>query len=81
MSNIAKKHENYDMWDFGKVKVKSYYSKNKLNNSTELLGYSLLKNYNNNPPPDPNSGFVPRFSGNYCFSLSLTKEWQANFIP
>ena len=38
---------------FPKVKSKSYESKTKQNNSTELSGYSFLKICNKNGPPDP----------------------------
>ena len=56
------------------MKSKSYYSKMKQNNSSEILSFSFNNNiYNKNDPPDSldrKSGFFPgcpRFSIGNCF--------------
>ena len=62
---------------FPKMKPKSYWSKMKQNNSTELLGHAFNKIYNKNSPhphpthaPDPRSGFSPDFPGFAGFQSS-----------
>ena len=50
--------ENDGFPDFSQINRKSYESKVKQNNSTELVGFSfLLKTYYSNGPPDPPPDF------------------------
>ena len=60
-STRPENHANKRFSSFHNVEAKSYQSKMKQNNSTELSSNSFLKVYNKCPPPDPNSVFFPAF--------------------
>ena len=65
MSTRFENHENDGFPGFPKMNPRSYWSKMKQNNSTELSGHSFLKTYNENAPqasPDPKSVTFPGFS-------------------
>ena len=52
-SGRSENHENEEISDLPKMNFKSYQSKIKHNNSTELLGYYFHNVHNKNGPPDP----------------------------
>ena len=58
----SEKHENHDFAGLPKLKSKSYQSKMKQNNYTELLGDPLIKICSKNGSPDPKIRIVPVFS-------------------
>ena len=65
-STWSENHENYGFSGLPKVESKSYYSKMKQNNSTQLLGHSFFEICSKNgpqAPPDPKSSFFPDFLG------------------